>query len=444
MTAKSRTEEFNLIDEPSVVHTLRVTLVALAASALAISAFTLLLRWRLTPQLAAAVSASSLVAFVLSRSGRIRLAIMLPLLSITYAVLHLAVRSDGIQNIGLAILPVLIIVCNLVVDRLTLVLFTGGIILAVVGMLAIRYFVLAAERFSTNDMGDLVIFALTCATAALVGRLLTLRIKEGFRRAQTYCQALSVAERKVRLVADSLSEMVVAYDMHRSLTYANIGAEKLTGYAPAELQVAGPLSWTHQEDRMTLWDKAFDGQMIDQVVYRLITKDGTARWVAGSWGPVVDETGYQVGVRATCLDITERMVAEEALQETTQKYRTIVEEIAERKRAERSLLESEERTRLAMQVGRMFAFEWNPRTDEVKRSHDCADIIGSGSEATREAGKESIKRIHPQDQERLSQTVRSLTPVNDTYEIQYRVIRHGGQIATFQQTAGHFLTTAPG
>jgi PAS domain-containing protein len=68
------------------------------------------------------------------------------------------------------------------------------------------------------------------------GGCLHLRIKDGFRRAQAYCQALGQAERNVRLVADSSSEMVVAYDMHRSLTYANSGAEKLTGYGHAELQ----------------------------------------------------------------------------------------------------------------------------------------------------------------------------------------------------------------
>jgi PAS domain S-box-containing protein len=150
--------------------------------------------------------------------------------------------------------------------------------------------------------------------------------------------------------------MVVAYDMHRRLTYANSGAEKLTGYGHAELQVADSLSWAHPEDRsqvLALWDKAFDGQTTDQVVYRLIRKDGTVKWAAGSWGPVTDETGHQIGIRGTCQDITERMVAEEALQETTQKFRTIVEEIAERKRAEQALRESEERTRLAMQAGRM-------------------------------------------------------------------------------------------
>jgi PAS domain S-box-containing protein len=121
----------------------------------------------------------------------------------------------------------------------------------------------------------------------------------GYRRqrikAQAYGQALGLAERNVRLVADSLSEMVVAYDMHRSLTYANSGAEKLTGYGPAEMQVADPMSWTHPEDRsqvLPLWDKAFDGQTLDQVVYRLITKHGTVKWVVGSWSPVVDETGH--------------------------------------------------------------------------------------------------------------------------------------------------------
>jgi chromate transport protein ChrA len=65
---------------------------------------------------------------------------------------------------------------SLVLDRLTLVFFTASIILAVVGMLAIRYFVLLAERYSTNDMGDLFIFAVTCATAALVGRMIALRL----------------------------------------------------------------------------------------------------------------------------------------------------------------------------------------------------------------------------------------------------------------------------
>src|SRR4051794_14780338 len=156
-------------------------LMATFASALAISGFTLLLRWRLTPELSLIGGVSTLVALVLSRSGRRKLAILVPLVSITYVVLHLAARSGGIDNIGLAILPVLIVFGGLLLNRLMTVFFTAAVILAVVGMLALRYFVLAAERYSTNDMGDLFIFAVTCATAALVGHLLAVQIEEGFR-----------------------------------------------------------------------------------------------------------------------------------------------------------------------------------------------------------------------------------------------------------------------
>src|SRR5260221_906325 len=54
------------------------------------------------------------------------------------------------------------------------------------------------------------------------------------------------------------------------------------------------------------------------------------------------------------------------------------------KQREAALRESEERCRLAMEAGRMFAFEWNPVTDEVRRSADCADILGLNGSATRE------------------------------------------------------------
>jgi len=191
----------------------------------------------------------------------------------------------------------------------------------------------------------------------------------GYRRqrmkSQAYCRALGVAERNVRMVADSLSEMVVAYDSDKNLTYANPGAEKVTGYGLAELQAAAPLSWIHPEDRpqvLALWQKVFEGRAVDQIIYRLVTKDGTVKWVAGSWGPVTDETGRHVGIRGTCQDITERVVAESLLEETTQRFRTIVEEMAERKRAEAALRESEERFRFAQKVANIGTFDWNIKT----------------------------------------------------------------------------------
>ena len=178
MTAILRGGEANLVDESGLAHACRVVLVALLTSTLAVSALTLVLRWPLIPQLTLAAAASCLVALVLSRSGRLRPAMFLALLGIAYVILHAAVRFDGMQSIGLAILPFLITLCALLLTRLMIVFFTAAVVLAVSGMLATRYFVLRVERYSTNDMGDLFIFALTCATAALVGRLLAVQIDQ--------------------------------------------------------------------------------------------------------------------------------------------------------------------------------------------------------------------------------------------------------------------------
>ena len=106
---------------------------------------------------------------------------------------------------------------------------------------------------------------------------------------------------------------------------------------------------------------------------------------------------------------------------------------------ERALHDSEELARLAMQAGRMFAFEWDPASDEVRRSKDCGGIIGLTGDATRETGKDSLQRVHPDDRDRLSSTVRGLTPATATYETEYRVIRPNGQIATLRQNGRAFF-----
>ena len=124
MSTNSRADNRNLVDEPGLANILRVTLFAILFSALAFSVFTLFLRWRHAPQLSLVVAASSLLALWLSRSGR-RAVTLLPLLTITYVVQHLAARSGGIENIGHTIIPLLVVVSSLLLDSVTLVFFTA-------------------------------------------------------------------------------------------------------------------------------------------------------------------------------------------------------------------------------------------------------------------------------------------------------------------------------
>jgi PAS domain-containing protein len=76
------------------------------------------------------------------------------------------------------------------------------------------------------------------------------------------------------------------------------------------------------------------------------------------------------------------------------------------RRKELALQEIEERYRLAMEAGRMFAFEWNPATDEVRRSADCSSIYGANGNA----GKDTLERVHPDDRQALIEAVKTPDP----------------------------------
>jgi two-component system cell cycle sensor histidine kinase/response regulator CckA len=171
-------------------------------------------------------------------------------------------------------------------------------------------------------LGSLLVF---CTWLAISYR----RERDRARAADT---ALRQVERNLRLVADSLTEMVLAYDMRRNLIYANPAVEHLTGYSPDELREQGFICWIHAEDRARMldyWEKLFQGTSFRDEEYRLVAKNGKEKWVSASWGPVLDEDGCQIGVRGSEKDITGRKDAEERLRASEVRFRSLVETIGE-------------------------------------------------------------------------------------------------------------------
>ena len=74
--------------------------------------------------------------------------------------------------------------------------------------------------------------------------------------------ALRESDARFRSMARNLTDMVLAYDMNRRLTFVNPAVHTLTGYSPADLEKEQFICWVHAEDRdrmLGYWDRLFEG-----------------------------------------------------------------------------------------------------------------------------------------------------------------------------------------
>jgi two-component system, cell cycle sensor histidine kinase and response regulator CckA len=98
--------------------------------------------------------------------------------------------------------------------------------------------------------------------------------------------------------------------------------------------------------------------------------------------------------------------------------------------------------RLAMQAGRMYAFEWDALTDAIRRSHDSTAILGI-PHAFRDTGTSFFQRVHPDDRERFHQFLSILSSAFDMYDTQFRFLRPDGKEITLRES-GRGLFDASG
>ena len=106
--------------------------------------------------------------------------------------------------------------------------------------------------------------------------------------------------------------------------------------------------------------------------------------------------------------------------------RAMAHEITSIMNSQKALRESEERLRIAAEVGRMYAWEWNPITDAVLRSAECEDILGVSGPAGESIAKDYFALIHPEDRATLWNMATSLTPKAPSYRTEYRRFRPEG------------------
>ncbi|MEZ0172125.1 EAL domain-containing protein [Microvirga sp. TS319] len=130
-------------------------------------------------------------------------------------------------------------------------------------------------------------------------------------------------------------------------------------------------------------------------VFRIIrADDGQVRWISSSARTVLDASGRAIRKVGMIQDVTQRKLSEDAL------------------------LAADERLRLAMQAGRMIAWEHDLETDHITRSANAIELLGIGSGPL----SEFLENVPHEDRlarERFIETIG--TTGCDTMEFRYRL-----------------------
>jgi len=144
-------------------------------------------------------------------------------------------------------------------------------------------------------------------------------------------QACQKSEEKYKEIIETIEDGYYEVDLKGNLIFFNNALKRILGYSPEEMMGMNNRQYMSEKTAKTVFEtfnevyrtskptKAFD--------WELITKYGEKRYLETSVSPVRDSSGQVTGFSGIARDVTERRLARKALEESEQKYRTILQSI---------------------------------------------------------------------------------------------------------------------
>jgi PAS domain S-box-containing protein len=144
-------------------------------------------------------------------------------------------------------------------------------------------------------------------------------------------EALRESERKYRTILESIEDGYYEVDLSGNMVFFNDSLCNILGYPAHELKGMNNRRYTEPETARRMFE-IFNrvyrtGEPVKINDYVVVKKDGTKCVMELSTSLIRDQAGNAIGFRGIARDITERIAVRKALEESEQKYRTILESI---------------------------------------------------------------------------------------------------------------------
>jgi len=167
--------------------------------------------------------------------------------------------------------------------------------------------------------GEIADSSMTAEVIELHGEQCLLAIHVNVTERNRSTRRLRESERRFADVVDAAGEYVWEANVDGKYTYVSERIERVLGYSAGE--VIGKDTYhfmpPDEVDRLERWfaNRPDPGTPIRNLEFISITKDGRQIWQQVSGVPIFNATGERIGFRGTGLDITERKLAEQRIEE---------------------------------------------------------------------------------------------------------------------------------
>jgi diguanylate cyclase (GGDEF)-like protein/PAS domain S-box-containing protein len=146
-------------------------------------------------------------------------------------------------------------------------------------------------------------------------------------------EAIRQSEERYRTILDEMADAYYEVDLAGKFTFVNDAMCRHLGYSKEELlgtSFRGQMAKDDFDAAYKAFTKIYStGKPERKIQYKVIRKDGTIRFAETAGFPLQNQKGEIIGFRGVGRDITQRRQMEEALRQSEERYRTIIEQMKE-------------------------------------------------------------------------------------------------------------------
>jgi two-component system, LuxR family, sensor kinase FixL len=217
---------------------------------------------------------------------------------------------------------------------------------------------------------------------------------------------LRESESRFQIVADSAPVLIWMSGVDKLCTFFNKPWLDFTGRSFEQELGNGWAEGVHESDLercLQVYTSAFDAREPFVMQYRLKRHDGEYRWISDQGVPRYHTHGAFAGYIGSCVDVTELLNKDRALQE------------------------SEERMRVAADAVNLGIWEWDICKNEIWATNSRRALLGwpaSGKIAL----EDFICRLHPDDRDRIRGVIDNAIRDGEDFDGEYRLILPDGVV----------------